>query len=364
MLRIRTLLFPAILAAATHADITTLVATRDTTLFNDTNGAVANGSGPVMIVGRAGGSASTPVRRGLVRFDVAGALPAGSTVNSVQLVLNNTSGNTGARTVELHRVLADWGEGASNTTSGQGAAAQPGDATWIHTFYPASLWSTAGGDFAAATSASLSIDPLGVHTFPSTVGALADVQGWLDAPATNFGWLLKLDVETVAQTTKVFGTRESANPAEWPSLVIDFTPPVTGYCVAGTSSAGCAVTIASTGTPSATAGSGFVVSLAHAPAGRATSLVYGLSGPASTPFFGATLCVAPPLTRCAVRYVDSSEPLCGGGASLDFNARITSGLDPRLAAGAVVNLQWHVRDAATLLGTLVSSDALRVVIQP
>ncbi|MCY3003369.1 MAG: DNRLRE domain-containing protein [Planctomycetota bacterium] len=364
MIRTRTLLFPLLLAAIAHADVTTLVATRDTTLFNDANGAVANGSGPVMIVGRAGGSSSAPVRRGLVRFDVAGALPAGSTVNSVQLVLNNTSGNTGARTVELHRVLADWGEGASNTTSGQGAASQPGDATWIHTFYPASLWSTAGGDFAAATSASLSIDPLGVHTFPSTAGALADVQGWLDAPATNFGWLLKLDVETVAQTTKVFGTRESANSAEWPRLVVDYTPPVTGYCVSGTSSVGCAVTIASSGTPSATAGSGFVVSLAHAPTGRATSLVYGLTGPSATPFFGATLCVAPPLTRSAVRFVDASDHACGGGASLDFNARIASGLDPRLAAGTVVQLQWHVRDAASLLGTLVASDALRAVIQP
>ena len=361
---IRTLAALLLLAPFSLADVTTLVATRDTTLFNDPLGSLANGSGPVLIVGRAGGSSSAPVRRGLVRFDVAGALPAGSTVNSVQLVLNNTSGNTGARTVELHRVLADWGEGASNTTSGQGAPAQPGDATWLHTFFPGSLWSTTGGDFTAATSASLSIDPLGLHTFPSTPAAIADVQGWLDLPGANFGWLLKLDVETVAQTTKVFGTREAANSAEWPRLVIDFTPPVAGYCVSGTSSAGCAVTIASTGVPSASAGSGFVVSLAHAPTGRATSLVYGLTGPAATPFFGATLCVAPPLTRTSVRFVDSSDPACGGGASLDFNARIASGLDPRLVAGATVSMQWHVRDAATVVGTLVASDALRVVIQP
>jgi hypothetical protein len=261
-------------------------------------------------------------------------------------------------------VLADWGEGASNTTSGQGAPALPGDATWLHTFHPTGLWSAAGGDFASTASASLSIDALGSHSFPSTAAALADVQGWLDTPGANFGWLLKLDVETVAQTTKVFGTREAALPTEWPRLVVDYTPPVTGYCVSDISSAGCAVTIGSTGTPSASAGSGFVVSLAHAPAGRASSLVYGLSGPTSLPFSGAILCVAPPLTRCAVRYVDSSDPTCGGGNALDFNARIASGLDPRLAAGSTVYLQWHVRDAATFLGSLVSSDALRVVIQP
>jgi uncharacterized protein YfiM (DUF2279 family) len=364
MIRIRALLLGLLLAPSAHADVTTLVAVRDATLFNDPTGALANGSGPVMIVGRAGSTSTAPLRRALVRFDLAGALPAGSVVNSVQLVLHNTSGNTGPRTVELHRVLADWGEGASSTTSGQGAPSQPGDATWIHTFFPGALWSSAGGDFAAATSAALAIDQLGVHTFPSTAGAVADAQGWLDTPGANFGWLLKLDVETVAQTTKVFGTRESASSAEWPSLVVDYTPPVSGYCVSDTSSAGCAVTIASAGTPSASVGSGFIVSLAHAPAGRATSLVYGLSGPTAIPFSGAILCVAPPLTRCAVRFVDASDPACGGGASLDFNARIASGLDPRLAAGTTVHMQWHVRDAATLLGTLVSSDALRVVIQP
>lgn len=354
------------LAGAARADVLSLTAVRDTTLWNDVAGSVANGSGPVMIVGRSGGSSSAPIRRGLVRFDIAALVPAGSVVNSVQLVLANTSGNTGPRNVRVHRVLADWGEGASSTSSGQGAPAQSGDATWLHRFYPSSSWSTPGGDFAASASTVLSVDQLGIHTWPSTTAAVADVQGWLDTPGSNFGWLLKLDVETVSQTTKVFGTRESADPAEWPTLVIDFTPPMVGsYCSPRATGSGCAATIGWSGAPSASAAAGFVVTLSQAPAARACSLVYSLSGPATTPFFGGTLCLATPLTRSAVQVTTGGGPAgCGASAALDFNARIAAGLDPRLAAGSIVHAQWHLRDPQNPAGSFATSDALRFSIQP
>ena len=105
---IRTALLGALVALAgrASADVLSLTAVRDTTLWNDAAGAVANGSGPVMIVGRSGGTSSAPIRRGLLRFDIAGMIPAGSVVNSAQLVLANPSGNTGPRNVRVHRVLA------------------------------------------------------------------------------------------------------------------------------------------------------------------------------------------------------------------------------------------------------------------
>lgn len=365
---IRTALLGALVALAgrASADVLSLTAVRDTTLWNDATGSVANGSGPVMIVGRSGGASSAPIRRGLLRFDIAGMIPAGSLVNSVQLVLANPAGNTGPRNVRVHRVLADWGEGASSTSSGQGAPAQSGDATWLYRFYPSSNWTTPGGDFAASASTVLAVDQLGPHTWPSTAAAVADVQGWLDTPASNFGWLLKLDVETVSNTTKVFGTRESADPAEWPTLVVDFTPPLVGsYCSPRATASGCAPDIAWSGTPSASAGSGFVVSLAQAPASRACSLVYTLGGPASTPFLGGTLCLATPLTRSAVQVTAGGGPAgCSATAALDFNARIASGLDARLAAGAVVHAQWHLRDPFNPAGSFAASDALRLAIQP
>ena len=49
---------------------------------------------------------------------------------------------------------------------------------------------------------------------------VADVQSWLDNPASNFGWLVLGD-ETAIATAKRFDTRESASP---PMLTIEFIP--------------------------------------------------------------------------------------------------------------------------------------------
>ncbi len=367
MLRTSTLIGALALAPLARADLATLVAGRDGTLFNDPAGATANGSGPVLIVGRAGGAASAPIRRAVLRFDVAAALPPGSIVNSAQLVLANTGGNAGARTVEVHRVQQDWGEGASNTTSGQGAPAQAGDATWLNTFFPASLWTNPGGDFDAAVSAQLVVDSFATYTWPSTPLMVADVQGWLDQPAGNFGWLLKLDVETVANTTKVLGSREAAADAERPKLVIDYTPPaVLSYCTSRVSSVGCVPAIGWSGTPSASAGAGFTIQLSQAINQKAGALVYGLNGPAAQPFLGGLLCAAPPLVRTPPQGSggNPSGVDCSGALALDFNARIASGVDPALIAGAVVHAQWFSRDPGNPAGSFLSSDALRIAIGP
>ena len=45
-------------------------------------------------------------------FDIAGNIPTGSEVTDVVLSLN-MSRSRGAGDVELHRVLSDWDEGAS-----------------------------------------------------------------------------------------------------------------------------------------------------------------------------------------------------------------------------------------------------------
>jgi hypothetical protein len=364
--------FAAALALATiaSADVITIPAARDNTLFNDLTGSTSNGSGPILIVGRAGGMSAAPIRRALIAFDVAAYVPAGATITSVQLVLSNSGGNVGPRTIELHRINASWGEGASNTLSGQGAPAQAGDATWLHRFYPSVPWSALGGDFAATPSATLAVDPLGIETWPSTALAVADVQAWLDAPAANFGWLVKLDIETVPTTTRVFDSREAADATVRPQLVVTFAPPQAQftYCVSQKNSLGCTPAIAGSGTPSAGTGSSesaFDIQLSGAINGKAGMLVYSTLGASAVPLYGGTLCVANPVRHAPIQSSggSASGDDCSGSFSLDFNQYIASGADSALAVGAVVWCQWVSRDSGNV-DHFNTSNALRFVIGP
>lgn len=48
----------------------------------------------------------------------------------------------------------------------------------------------------------------------------SQVQGWLDNPGSNFGWVLIGD-ETTPAMTRRFDSRESGSP---PQLLVDYTP--------------------------------------------------------------------------------------------------------------------------------------------
>jgi len=100
-----------------------------------------------------------------------------------------------------------------------GAPATPNDATLRHRFFDTIFWTTEGGDFSATVSASQSVGPVGVYTWSSSQ-MRADVQSWLDDPASNFGWLVLGD-ESDILTAKRFDTRESASP---PVLTIQYRP--------------------------------------------------------------------------------------------------------------------------------------------
>jgi spore coat protein A len=144
------------------------------------------------------------------------------------------SQRAGAEDFSLHRLLADWGEGTSVAPGqeGGGGASATGDATWIHTFYSSSLWSTAGGDYAAGDSATISIDRKGFYTWGSTPGLVADVQAWIDDPSSEFGWIL-IGNEAVTETAKRFESRENGTLENRPELVVNFTPAApTGACCA------------------------------------------------------------------------------------------------------------------------------------
>jgi hypothetical protein len=128
--------------------------------------------------------------------------------------------NAGPAAVAVHRVLTPWSEGASSAEGGGGAAAVAGDATWLNASYDGMRWASPGGDFAAAPSATVQVGGLGVYAWSSAALA-ADVQRWLDEPATNQGWILLGD-ESAPTTVKRFGSRENTDAAAQPVLEIEF----------------------------------------------------------------------------------------------------------------------------------------------
>jgi len=219
--RIAIAVFSLLLAPAPSiAETVLLDAGRDATLIEDPDGALANGSGPVFFVGRTNQSQNS-VRRGVLYFDVASAVPRNAWVTSVRLTLYMTPSNPAPRQIGLHRLLGVWGEGASSASGGGGDSSVPGDATWIHRFYPDEFWVRPGGQFVARASASREVAASDFYTWERTRKLVADVRLWLAAPQRNFGWILLGD-ETAPQTAKSFASREAPDLALRPVLEVTY----------------------------------------------------------------------------------------------------------------------------------------------
>jgi hypothetical protein len=216
-------LVAGVLAASASAETASVPSAADNTLIESATGASSNGAGPAVFVGR-NSQAADFRRRGLLQFDVAGALPAGVIVTRAELSLTLTPSNPPPVEIGLHRVLAAWGEGASSASGGGGAPAAPGDATWLHTFYDTAFWETPGGDFLTAASATTEVGDAGAVLWGSTPAAIADVQAWLDFPDSNHGWLLLGD-EGTPTTAKRFASREAEDPAIRPRLLVEYAAP-------------------------------------------------------------------------------------------------------------------------------------------
>lgn len=200
---------------------TTLVAEKDNTLFSEDTTASAvqaywpftsDGQG-YLYAGKTGTNFGPYVRRALVSFNVSGQVPAGSVIQSAQLQLFlaklPTNGAATGSSMPLHRLTETWGEGTSANFSDQGfgAAATTGDATWSRRFYNTSSWTTAGGSRDATASAT-AVVPASASQFMNwgpTAQLAADVQGWLDTPSGNAGWIL-LGNETTNNTACQFSS--------------------------------------------------------------------------------------------------------------------------------------------------------------
>ncbi|MHC5066458.1 MAG: DNRLRE domain-containing protein, partial [Planctomycetota bacterium] len=201
----------------------TVGAVKDNTLFNQVDGLISNGSGRYFFVGRTGFNNTAQTRRGVIDFDLSG-IPAGAKVLSAELRLQMTRTSSGPVPISLHRITQEWGEGDSTATGneGGGAPSEPGDATWLHTFFPDQFWNSPGGDFVASPSASIDVGGLGAYTWGSTAGMVSDVQAWVDDPSSAHGWLL-MGVESQAFTSKRFASRQNFGGSR-PQLTVTYLP--------------------------------------------------------------------------------------------------------------------------------------------
>ena len=136
------------IANSVSASIINIIPSKDNTLYeyDPAEGDHSNGAGFHFFAGENG---MGELRRGVLAFDIAGNIPAGSTITAVSLTMNMSMTPAGALTVELHMLLADWGEGTSHAPMGEGdgAPATPNDATWRHRFFDSVFWTMQGGDF-------------------------------------------------------------------------------------------------------------------------------------------------------------------------------------------------------------------------
>jgi hypothetical protein len=142
------------------------------------------------------------------------------------------------------------------------------------------------------------------------------------------------------------------------------------YCTAGTTTHACLPAIGATGTPSASAPSGFTITIANVEGQKQGIVFYGIdnSGFAPTPWglSSSFLCVKAPTQRTNVQSSGGTLLQCDGALSLDWNAfRFANpgALGSPFAAGDRVYAQAWFRDPPSPKTTMLS-DALEFSLDP
>jgi choice-of-anchor B domain-containing protein len=145
--------------------------------------------------------------------------------------------------------------------------------------------------------------------------------------------------------------------------------PIASYCTAGTSANGCTAQMSGTGTPSASASSGFTISTSNVEGAKQGLIFYGVSGAAASSWgvgSSSFLCVKAPTQRTPVQNSGGTAGLCDGTLALDWNAFVSSNpgtVGTPFAAGDTVWAQTWYRDPPSP-NTTSLSDGLRFTVGP
>ena len=224
------------LSTPLRGDTVILETAKDNTIFSENNN--SNGRGFLFSGNTQGRTIDGTIfgsRRALIQFDLTGSVPSGAVIENVSLsVFYDRRGPISEGTevdTFLHRLLQDWGEtGNSEVELGMGELPQPGDATWHFSFFDSENWSVPGGNYENIPSATQVVTQVAPAFLTwNTPTLVSDVQGWVDDPEQNFGWIFIVD-ESVFGGAIRFLSRESSQVDNRPKLTVEYStdgePPV------------------------------------------------------------------------------------------------------------------------------------------
>lgn len=201
-------------------------ASQDSTIYSEN---IGNGGGAQddFVAGRAYdpmNPGNGGIRRGLIEFDVSGNVISGATITAAALTLEcTTDAASGTEDFDLHRVTTGWVEGTTSAgAAGLGGPAAGNDVTWDEASSGVTNWSANGGDFDATVSSDVNVSGTGSYTWPTSSTMVSDVQGWLDTPANNHGWILRANEASSQRSVKWFAARTNPTSGDRPSLSVTF----------------------------------------------------------------------------------------------------------------------------------------------
>ena len=177
-------------AVAGERDTVYLQAQDDATLYEDRMGALANGSGQHLFVGRTDSSSGGAIRRTIIRFDIANNIPAGAFISEAELTLHMSQTASDSQLVALHQLTSMWVEGPSDPPGGEGGGAPPIRAMPAGSIVFSPLIS---GRRRAETSICLWPIPSGSQALASAPGTVCTCRrpsatGWLHPRPTSDGF--------------------------------------------------------------------------------------------------------------------------------------------------------------------------------
>ncbi|QDT73371.1 Beta-L-arabinobiosidase precursor [Lacipirellula limnantheis] len=139
------------------------------------------------------------------------SIPAGSTLQSATFTINVT--NASVNTYEIYELKRTWTESQT---------------TWKKS-NSSTNWQSAGAqgslDRGSTVLGTVTASATGVRTVTLNAAGLSVVQGWINNPATNNGFIIQ-DYANTNTDDLAFSSKEATSAANRPQLSVVYTPPV------------------------------------------------------------------------------------------------------------------------------------------